>query len=90
MEFYKGIIGKMTMEWSFSFNSFVKLSLFKNVHFPMDPKHHVIKGLHCCCFMLFDSLRPSQQIFQLCRDGSSWVDPVLSKETCVLLKDTTQ
>ena len=26
-------------------------------------------------------------IFQLCRDGSSWVVPVLSKDKCVLLKD---
>ena len=29
-------------------------------------------------------------IFQLCRDGSSWVEPVLSKDKCVLLKATTQ
>ena len=29
-------------------------------------------------------------IFQLCRDGSSWVEPVLSQDKCVLLKDTTQ
>ena len=28
-------------------------------------------------------------IFQLCPDGSSLVKPVLSKEKCVLLKDTT-
>ena len=28
--------------------------------------------------------------FQLCRDGSSWVEPVLSKDKCVLLKGTTQ
>ena len=28
--------------------------------------------------------------FQLCQDGSSWVEPVLSKDKCVLLKDTTQ
>ena len=34
---------------------------------------------------LFDSLRPSQ-----CRDASSWVEPVLSMDKCVLLKDTTQ
>ena len=31
-------------------------------------------------FVQFDSLRPSQQFFQLCRDGSSWVEPVLSKD----------
>ena len=29
-------------------------------------------------------------IFQLCRDATSWVEPVLSKDKCVLLKDTTQ
>ena len=27
---------------------------------------------------------------QLCRDRSSWVEPVLSKDKCVLLKDITQ
>ena len=29
-------------------------------------------------------------IFQLSRDGSSWVEPILSKDKCALLKDTTQ
>ena len=29
-------------------------------------------------------------IFQLCQDRSYWVEPVLSKDICVLLKDTTQ
>ena len=29
-------------------------------------------------------------IFQLCQDESSWVEPVLSKDNCFLLKDTTQ
>ena len=28
--------------------------------------------------------------FQLCQDGPSWVEPVLSKDKCILLKDTTQ
>ena len=28
-------------------------------------------------------------ILQLCRDGSSWVEPVQNKDICVLLKDTT-
>ena len=42
-----------------------------------------------CLFIWFDSLHPSQQ-FQLCRDGSSLVEPVLSKDKCVLLKDTSQ
>ena len=30
------------------------------------------------------------KIFQLCRDGSSWVEPILSKDKCVLLKATAQ
>ena len=29
-------------------------------------------------------------IFQLCRDRSSWVEPALSLDQCVLLKDTSQ
>ena len=29
-------------------------------------------------------------IYQLCLDGSSWVETVLSKDKCVLPKDTTQ
>ena len=29
-------------------------------------------------------------IFQLCRDGSFWVEPVLSSDQYVLLKDTSQ
>ena len=41
--------------------------------------------------VLFDLiLYVPSAIFQLCRDGSSWVEPVLSKDKCVLLKDTTQ
>ena len=37
------------------------------------------KGI--CLFCLF------VYIFQLNRDGSSWVEPVLSQDKCVLLKD---
>ena len=29
-------------------------------------------------------------VFQLCQDWSSWVEPVLSSDNCVLLKNTTQ
>ena len=59
MEFYKGIIGKlpyygilqrnnrkMTILWSFSNNSFLKLSLYITWSICMDPSHIVIKGLH--------------------------------------------
>ena len=38
----------------------------------------------------FDFLRPIQQFFKLCWDGSSCVEQVLSNDKCVLLKDTTQ
>ena len=40
------------------------------------------------CLILF--FTPQSTIFQLCRYRSSWVEPVLSKDKCVLLKDTTQ
>ena len=39
-------------------------------------------------FCLFDLiLYVSSTIFQLNRDGSSWIEPVLSWDKCVLLKD---
>ena len=42
-------------------------------------------------FYLFDLiLYVPSTIFQLCRDGSSWVEPVLSLGKRVLHKDTTQ
>ena len=50
---------------------------------------HVISG-QCFCLFCFDSLRRSQHFFHLCGDGSSRVETVLSKDKCVLLKDTTQ
>ena len=31
-------------------------------------------------FVCFHSLHPSQHFFQSCRNGSSWVEPVLSGE----------
>ena len=38
--------------------------------------------------ILFDLiLYVSSTIFQLNRDGSSWVEPLLSLDKCVLLKD---
>ena len=40
----------MTIKWSFSCNSFVKLLLYNRNHFSMDPKHSVMKGLHCTVF----------------------------------------
>ena len=42
----------------------------------------------CFFFCLFDLiLYVPSTIFQLNRDGSSWVEPVLSKDKCVLLND---
>ena len=38
------------------------------------------------CFVCLNLYIPST-IFQLYRDGSSWVEPVLSLDKCVLLKD---
>ena len=52
--------------------------------------------VHLMCIVQLDSLFVwlilyfSVSHFQLCRDGSSWVEPVLSKDNCVLLKDKTQ
>ena len=40
-----------------------------------------------CLIWFFTS---QSTIFQLCRNGSSLVEPVLSKDKCALLKDTTQ
>ena len=41
-----------------------------------------------CFVCLFDLiLYVPSKIFQLNRNGSSWVEPVLSKDKCVLLKD---
>ena len=52
------------------------------------------KSLHkkeCVLFVhLIQFLCTSQHFFQLCRDGFSWVEPELSKDLCVLLKDTIQ
>ena len=40
-------------------------------------------------FCLISFFTSKSTIFQLCRDRSSWVEPVLSKDKCVLLKDTS-
>ena len=56
-----------------------------------DPENgYVVNSLishpYACLFVWFDSLRPINNL-QLNRDGSSWVEPVLSEDKCVLLKD---
>ena len=49
--FYHGILQrnhrKMTIKWSFSYNSFVKHDSLTAQSIPMDPKQSIIKGLHC-------------------------------------------
>ena len=44
-----------------------------------------IKAISFCLFDLI--LYVPSKMFQLNRDGSSWVGPVLSYDKCVLLKD---
>ena len=46
--------------------------------------------LNLVYFCLIGFFTSQSTTFQLCRNRSSWVEPVLSKDKCVLLKDTTQ
>ena len=46
-----------------------------------------VKICFACLIWFFTS---QSTVFQLCWDGSSRVEPVLSKNKCVMLKDTTQ
>ena len=74
LEFYKGIIRKLSC--SFSYNFFVKLSLYNIIHSKhcpfLWPKHSVIMGLHCIilymlnrhCFCLWWSLTAQSTIFR--------------------------
>ena len=63
----------MTISWSFSFNSFVKF------HGKKIGGGGGGGGQHDCLFCLFDLiLYVPSTIFQLNRDRSSWVKPVLS------------
>ena len=49
---------------------------------------HTLYVVYTPCFCLFDFiLNVPSTIFQLNRDGSSWVEPVISKDKCVLLKE---
>ena len=55
-----------------------------------------IKSIHYVIFVSYESVclilffKSQSTIFQLCRDGSSLVEPELSNAKCVLLKNTTQ
>ena len=63
---------------------------FVNMHF-LERGFDIYKGVgvrfadFVCLFDLI--LNVPSTIFQLNRDGSSWVEPVLSYDKCVLLKD---
>ena len=47
-----------------------------------------LKSMESVLFVLFDLiLYVPSTIFQLNRDGPSWVEPVLSYDKCILLKD---
>ena len=50
-----------------------------------DKKNNLQRKNHNCLFDLI--LYVPSTIFQLNRDGSSWVEPVLSLDKCFLLKD---
>ena len=45
----------------------------------------VTRSLWIC---LFELIMSQSTVGQLCWDRSSWVEPVLSKDKCVLLKDS--
>ena len=49
-------------------------------------KRHACNLWTMCLFILVWFFASLSTIFQLCGDGSSWVEPVLSKDKCVLLK----
>ena len=71
----------------FVFKTFV-LSIFE---WPLKTGFTVYRVHEIYLFCLFDLILKSQStILQLCWDGSPWIEPVLSKDKCVLLKDITQ
>ena len=59
-----------------------KIFIFQHFRFNEQLKFH---AQLICLFDLI--LYVLSTIFQLCSDGSSWVEPVLSEDKCVLLKD---
>ena len=71
--------------WKCSWKKFLKLILEK---LPGDDNKNMKS--YPACFLFNLVLYIPVNNFQLCQNGSSWVEPVLSKDKCVLLKDTTQ
>ena len=51
-------------------------------------RHKLAWYLFVCLFVWYFTSQST--MFQLCQDGSSWVEPVLNKDICVLPKDTMQ
>ena len=67
---------------------FLKKSIFKKISILQKITQKIPACKKLVCFDLI--LYVPSTIFQSYRDGSSWVEPVLSWDQCVLLKDTTQ
>ena len=67
----------------------IRLGPLATIHEKSCPLGHLSYcGTSLAAFCLFDLiLYVPSTIFQLNRDGSSWVEPVLSQDQCVLLKD---
>ena len=70
---------------------FIDIDLVKLNHHssPFSGQHKIRCGIVALA-CLFNLIMSQSTIFPLCRDWSSWFEPVLSKDKCVLLKDTTQ
>ena len=55
----------------------------------IDPDKQKLLTLNCfVCLLDLILYIPVNNFFQLCRDRSPWVEPVQSKDKCVLVKDT--
>ena len=72
--------------FAYSFSQFLQVFFFRICLIPLF--NTMDSSTIFVLFCLFDLILyiPST-IFQLYRDGSSWVEPVLSYDKCVLLKD---
>ena len=70
----------------------MKLSFYNKIHIRTIAQSISIGSQYSVnTFCLFDLILTTQStLFQLCQEGLTCVEPVLSKDKCVLLKDTTQ
>ena len=70
----------------YTFPGLVHIFVYSDSHLSLN-QLYVLQNV-CLFVCLFDLiLYVPSTIFQLNRDGSSWVEPVLSYDKCVLLKD---